>query len=302
MHGVLDVVTEPGSGTTFVLSVPLAVATTQCLLVRCAGSTFAIPVTNIVRIMRPSPEDIGIADGRRTIILDGRPVPVSRLSDVLGLDGASETEEGSKLPVIVLGSADKRIALIVEELAGAQEVVIKSLPHPLVKVRNMAGASIMGSGEIVLVLNNGDLTRTAERAAISRAPAAEAQEDTNTRKGSVVLVADDSIVTRSLEKNILESAGFRVKVASDGVEAWDVLQTEGADLLVSDIEMPRLDGFDLTERIRADRRLRDLPVVLVTSLDSREQRERGVAAGADAHIVKQSFNQEVLLDTIRRLI
>jgi two-component system, chemotaxis family, sensor kinase CheA len=109
-------------------------------------------------------------------------------------------------------------------------------------------------------------------------------------------------VTRTLEKNILESAGFRVRVAADGVEAWDFLQSEGVHLLVIDVEMPKLNGFDLTEKIRSDRRLRDLPVVLVTSLDSREQRERGVAVGADAHIVKQSFNQEVLLDTIRRLI
>jgi two-component system chemotaxis sensor kinase CheA len=304
MHGVLDVHNQPGSGTTFVVSVPLAVATTQCLLVRCGPSTFAIPVTNVVRILRVMPNEIGKVDGRQTIVLEGRPIAVSRLNDVLGVDISPDTEAG-KLPVIVLGSADKRTALIVEELIGAQELVIKSLPSPLLRVRNIAGASIMGSGEVVLVLNNADLTRGAERTSIGAVlgpKTHEEAEEATSHNGSVVLVADDSIVTRTLEKNILESAGFQVRVAADGVEAWDFLQSEGVHLLVTDVEMPKLNGFDLTEKIRSDRRLRDLPVVLVTSLDSREQRERGVAVGADAHIVKQSFNQEVLLDTIRRLI
>jgi two-component system, chemotaxis family, sensor kinase CheA len=302
MHGVLDVHSQPGTGTTFLVSVPLAVATTQCLHVRCANTTFAIPVTNVVRILRMSPGDIGRADGRQTIVMDGRPVSVAHLNDVLGFESSPENDARGKVPVIVLGSADKRTALIVDELVGAQEVVIKSLPPPLVKVRSIAGASIMGSGEIVLVLNNADLTRGAERVSPSAVATVEREDDASTSNTSAVLVVDDSIVTRTLEKNILESAGFKVWVAADGIEAWDVLLSQDVHLLVADVEMPRLNGFDLTDKVRSDRRLRDLPVVLVTSLDSREQRERGVAVGADAHIVKQSFNQEVLLDTIRRLI
>jgi two-component system chemotaxis sensor kinase CheA len=118
----------------------------------------------------------------------------------------------------------------------------------------------------------------------------------------VVLIADDSIVTRTLEKNVLESAGYDVLVASDGGEAWNALETNRVDVLVSDVEMPLLDGFALTEKVRNEDRFRTLPVVLVTSLDSREYRERGIAAGADAYIVKHAFNQEHLLDTIRSLI
>jgi two-component system chemotaxis sensor kinase CheA len=300
MHGILEVHTELGAGTTFVLNVPLAVATIQCLLVRSGEANFAIPATNVVRVLRLDPGRIGHADGRETIVVDGRPVPVTHLDEVLGLPRPSDPEPTAKLPVIVLGSVDKRVALIARGLLGAQEVVIKGLPPPLVRVRNIAGAGIMGTGEIVLVLNNGDLTRSADGANV-QTDMATPREEAHTG-ASVVLVADDSIVTRTLEKNILESAGFRVRVAADGLEAWDVLQSEGVHLLVADVEMPRLDGFDLTERVRCDRRLRDLPVVLVTSMDSHEHRERGVAVGADAHIIKQSFNQEVLLDTIRRLI
>jgi two-component system, chemotaxis family, sensor kinase CheA len=115
-------------------------------------------------------------------------------------------------------------------------------------------------------------------------------------------VADDSITTRTLEKNILEAAGYRVRVAADGAEAWTALQSEPCSLLVSDVNMPRLNGFELTEKVRGSETLKALPIILVTSLDSREDRERGIWAGADAYIVKGAFDQDVLLSTIRQLI
>jgi two-component system chemotaxis sensor kinase CheA len=118
----------------------------------------------------------------------------------------------------------------------------------------------------------------------------------------VILVVDDSITTRTMEKNLLEAAGYQVRVAVDGLEAWTVLKTEAVDLVVSDVDMPRLDGFELTARIRADKKLADLPVILVTVLDSREYKERGIEAGANAYIVKSSFDQSNLLEIIRRLI
>ena len=118
----------------------------------------------------------------------------------------------------------------------------------------------------------------------------------------MILVADDSFTTRTLEKNILEAAGYRVLVAADGKEAWDILRAEHCDLLVADIVMPYMTGLELTAAVRSDQRLKELPVILVTSLDSREDRERGVMAGADAYIVKNAFDQEDLLATIRRLV
>ena len=117
-----------------------------------------------------------------------------------------------------------------------------------------------------------------------------------------ILIVDDSFTTRTLEKNILESAGYEVRVAADGLEGWRRLQEGGVDLLVSDVNMPHLDGFELTAKVRGDSRLKNLPIVLVTSLDSPEDRELGVRAGADAHIVKGSFDQDNLLEAIRRLI
>jgi two-component system chemotaxis sensor kinase CheA len=164
----------------------------------------------------------------------------------------------------------------------------------------MAGATILGAGEVVMILNAADLLWSASQGQV-RTTAAAAAAVTTARR-SVIMVVDDSITTRALEKNILETAGYEVRVAADGMEAWTALQTEAIDLVVSDVDMPRLSGFELTEKLRADERFRTLPVILVTSLDSREDRERGVWVGADAYIVKGAFDQDVLLSTIRQLI
>ena len=189
-------------------------------------------------------------------------------------------------------------------MTNAQEVVVKPLPKPFLRVRYLVGASILGTGEVVLVVNAADLLRAS--APVSAPQAAPATPEA--ARARTVMVVDDSITTRTLEKNILEAAGFVVRAYADGLEAWNALQTEGCvpdglfDLLVSDVSMPRLSGFDLTVRVRGDQRLKNLPVVLVTSLDSREDRERGVQAGADAYITKGAFDQDNLLETIRRLI
>lgn len=299
INGLIEVSSEPGAGSSFMITVPLSIATTQCLIVRAGDGHFALPVTNVARIQRVDPEIVGRAEGRDAIVVDDRPIPLVRLADVLGVGGGEP--QGDRMQALVVGSAEKRTAFVVDGFEGAQEVVIKALPEPLRRVRFAAGATITGSGDVVVILNVGDLTRAVEGGVVSGVERHGAHTKVAAER-SVVLIADDSIVTRTLEKNILEAAGYDVRVASDGIEAWNVLESMGADVLVSDIEMPQLDGFSLTEKVRADERFATLPVVLVTSLDSRQHRERGIAVGADAHIVKQSFNQDRLLDTIRSLI
>jgi two-component system, chemotaxis family, sensor kinase CheA len=301
MHGLIEV--ESGSGgTTFRLIVPMSVASTHCLLVRLGTSMFAVPISNVARILRAVPDDIGRAEGKDVIRVDGRPVQLVRLGDALGVtsrSSASVEDDAPRRPVIVTGVAERRMAFLVDELADAKEVVVKSLPPPLYRVRYTSGATILGTGEVVPILSMGDLVRSAEQGP-ARGMVGRLGDDAHTKPR--ILVADDSIVTRTLEKNILETAGYDVRVASDGSEAWEILQAEQVDLLVTDVEMPVLGGFDLTARIRDSEKLSHLPVILVTSLDSREHRERGVEVGADAHIVKQGFNQENLLETIQALI
>jgi two-component system chemotaxis sensor kinase CheA len=329
LHGIIDVDTQPGHGTRFTLNLPLTVATTLCLLVQVSGQVFALPISNVVRIVRVRPAEIGRAGGYEAIIVDGRPIPLARLAAVLGLNGVGQANDNhtrtdkqrsgadqkapsvpEHLPVIILGSAERRVAFVIEALVGVQEVVVKSLPRPLLRVRYTAGATILGTGEVVIVLNVADLLRIAGRArpmavTLTKESVSEMEDKrraTEPAVSPVIVVADDSFTTRTLEKNILEAAGYRVRVASDGLEAWNLVQSEGADLVVSDVAMPRLDGFALTAKIRADERCKNLPVILVTSLESAEDREASIQAGADAYIVKSAFDQESLLSTIRRLV
>ncbi len=182
-----------------------------------------------------------------------------------------------------------------------QEVLVKNLGAPLVRVRNIAAATVLGSGTPVLILNVSDLLRSAVRVA-STARYAPAAVESRETKSARILVADDSVTSRMLIKNILETSGYKVETATDGMEALLSLRDREFDLLVSDVEMPRMNGFELTTSVRTDQKLNEIPVVLVTALASREDRERGIDAGANAYIVKSSFDQSDLLSVIRKLI
>jgi two-component system chemotaxis sensor kinase CheA len=298
LHGTITLDTQVGRGTRFLLELPLTVATTLCLLVGAAGRPFGLPATSVMRIERVRPEDLGWAGGHRVVPVDGRPVPLVPAAALLGLDQRQAADAGT---VVVVGSAERRTALTVEALLGVQEVVIKPLPPPFVRVAGTAGAATLASGEVVMILNAADLTRPGGARAAAAAEPAPAAGDPPPQQASV-LVVDDSAVTRTLEKGILEAAGYQVRVAADGVAALELLRREPCDLVVTDVEMPRMDGFALTAQVRADDRLRDLPVVLVTSLDSDDDRRRGVEVGADAYIVKGAFDQDRLLETIGRLV
>ncbi|TAL45633.1 MAG: hybrid sensor histidine kinase/response regulator, partial [Methylovulum sp.] len=204
--------------------------------------------------------------------------------------------------VLVLTSAGKHIAFVVDEVLSEQEVLVKSLGRQLSRVRNISAATILGSGKVVPILNVTDLMKSALQVTHARnlgkvESKAEIKAPTQT-----VLVVEDSITARSLLKGILEVAGYKVSTAIDGIDGLTQLRSGEFELVVSDVDMPRMNGFDLTAKIRGDKNLADLPVVLVTALESREDRERGIDVGANAYIVKRSFEQSNLLEVVRRLI
>lgn len=311
LGGMIDVKSELGVGTTFTLTLPMSVATTLVMIVECGSRRFALPVTNILRIMQVEPERIGQLRGRAAIDFEGRPIALTHLANALSM---GEADEGLKndepVQALIVGSADKRFAFLVDGVIGAQEVVVKSLLPPLDRVRRVAGATILGTGEVVMVVNVADLIRSSSLSsfAVSMHKTALMDETVKSSKNAkpaeppLVLCVDDSFTTRTLVKSIVEAAGYRTKQAADGLEAWNILQTEPIELVVTDVNMPRMDGFELTRTIRKNSHTRDLPVILVTSLDSPEERAEGVDAGADAHIVKGALRQEDLLETIKRLI
>jgi two-component system chemotaxis sensor kinase CheA len=298
LGGTIAVETRPDAGTTVRIVLPLTLATFRGVLVRAGDQLFIIPAASVERVTRVTGPEIRTVENRETIPLDGQTVSLVWLSDVLELPRAKgATAENAQ--VVVLGLGAGRIAFRVDAILFEQEVMVKGLGRQLARVRNVAGASVLGTGQVVAVLDVPDLMRSATKAVAPVTFSADT-EDAATRRS--ILVVEDSITARTLLKNILEAAGYEVTTAVDGVDAFTTLKTGAFDLIVSDVEMPRMDGFDLTARVRADKQFSGLPVVLVTALESREHRERGIDAGANAYIVKSSFDQSNLLDVVRRLI
>jgi two-component system chemotaxis sensor kinase CheA len=303
LGGMISLETKLHIGTTFRILLPLTLATFRGILVRTADHLFVVPSSNIEKVMRIKQDEIKSVENRETISMKERPLSIVRLDDVLELPRkAKKVEDSVFVNAMVLGSAENHIAFIVDEVIGEYEVLVKGLGKQICRVRNIGAATVLGSGEVVPILNVPDLLKSAVKITgvpVSRAVVSE--EETEERRKSI-LIAEDSITSRMLLKNILESAGYDVRAVVDGAEAFTALKEGDFDLVLSDIQMPKINGFDLTEKIRSDKKLSDIPVVLVTALSSREDRERGIDAGANAYIVKSSFDQSNLLEIIRRLM
>lgn len=304
LGGRLSVQTAPGRGTSFRITLPVAQATFRGLLVEIGDCQFVLPTARIERVHRVSRRDVGTVQNRDTILLDGHSVSFVQLGHLLDVPHRSlDDDKPAHVSAIIVGSAETRIALGVDAVWQEQELLVKPLRAPLQRVRNVAAATVLGSGRVVPVLNVSDLLASAASTPAAGAPAPEAgRASRQAPQAPSVLVVEDSVTSRMLLKDILESAGYVVLTAVDGVDAMATLRIQPVDLVVSDVEMPRLDGFGLTAAIRSDPRLAELPVVLVTALATREDRERGIDAGANAYIVKSNFDQSDLLEAVRRLV
>jgi len=302
LGGTLQVNSILGSGTTFRIQIPVTLATFRGTLVKVGSELFVIPTTNVLRVGRVKKDVIQTVENRDTIEMNGRVLSLVRLADVLEMDSEAGIDEESQfVSILVLGASDQQIAFSVDAILNEQEVLVKNLGRQLSRVRNVSAGTVLASGQVALILNVSDLILSAMKIT---GPSLVA----HTRKSQMqharksILVVEDSITSRMLLKNILESAGYEVQTAVDGIDAWTTLKTSNFDVVVSDIEMPRMDGFELTTKIRTEEKFRNLPVVIVTSLESREDKERGIDAGANAYIVKSGFEQNNLLSVIKRLI
>jgi two-component system chemotaxis sensor kinase CheA len=303
LHGTIELASEPGRGTRFTLAVPLTLTTIRALLVVAGGQALAFPTTNVRKLILVGPDDVHRAGGREVLVTEGAPLPIAALAEALGLavpKPAGAAASGRR-PALIAAAGERRMAFVVDELLTEQEVVVKALGARIRRVRNFSGGTILPSGRVALVLNVAQLVRTALGRApgATLAPAAPAAAPLAAKR---LLVVDDSITTRTLEKSLLEAAGYQVATAVDGADAWRFLQEQGADLVLSDVEMPRMDGLELTEAIRASPRFTDLPVVLLTARASEHDKARGVEVGADAYLVKDEFDQRALLETVAQLL
>jgi two-component system chemotaxis sensor kinase CheA len=300
LGGVVSAESRAGHGTSFRMALPLSLATFRSVHVRVAGRAFFVPTTHVEQALRLADEAIRPVENRETIVWQGAVVPLVRLADVLELPAAEAAPAAGPVHALLLHAGGQRIAFRVDAVLGEHEVMAKPLGPLLARVRHVAGASVLGEGDLVPILHVADLMRSAHRGDFEAVPAGAPAPAASQRKS--VLVAEDSITSRMLLQNILEAAGYRVETAVDGVDAFTQLKTAPFDAVVSDVEMPRMNGFDLTARVRADKDLASTPVVLVTALESARDRERGVDAGADAYIVKSSFDQSDLLQALERLL
>jgi two-component system chemotaxis sensor kinase CheA len=301
LHGLINFESSLGVGSRFTLTLPLTLSTSHVCLIKCEEETFAIPISSIDRILLVDYEDISSIESKMAIEADGHPLSLVDTAQILELaTGRRKLTPGKKFWAVILGSAERRMAFLVDELIGESRVVVKSLGKELTRVRNTSGATISSTGKVIMMLNVSDMIRSAcSQDVTSRLGKVAASVEEG---GKSVQVGDDSSTTRILEKNILETAGYDVILASDGQEAWEMLEENECSLIVSDICMPRMNGFEFTAKVKRSEKHRETPVILVTSLESREDKERGIEVGADAYIVKSSFDQANLLETIKRLI
>ncbi|MFP4531758.1 MAG: response regulator [Desulfobacterales bacterium] len=305
LGGRLQIRSEPGKGTAFLIHLPVTLATFRGVLVDVSGHLLILPNAQIQHSLKIRPQDIQTVESQSIIYFNRRPTALVHLADVLGIPKPAGKNGGSgktAIPVVILETEATEIAFCVDEVLTEQEVLVKPLGRQLKKVRHFAGATILGNGMVVPVLNVKDLIKTAsgQSFSIARPPADSPAEPSEAPKS--VLIVEDSFTSRTLLKNILEASGYHVKTAIDGADGLSQLKTRGFDGVVSDVEMPRMNGFELTASIRADKSLAGIPVILVTSLDSPADREQGVEAGADAYIVKSSFDQSNLIEVLDRLL
>lgn len=286
-------------GTMVGLETPLSVTAQSLLMVRCRNQVFGLPTHAVERLVCHPAEDFSSLESRSVLSVDGVPVAVGSLAGQLGADDPSVELDGGRMSLVLLHSAGRRFFLAVDAFLFCSEAVVAPLEVPGYANPRLAGVVLLEDDSVCLVLNPARLVEsprgTLVRAGSERPPPQE-------EKSGRILVVDDSITTRMLEKSILETHGYRVVVALDGEDALRQLRLHQVDLVISDIQMPRLDGFGLLTAIKADPVLRHLPVVLLTSREDRDDQQRGLDLGAEAYLSKQRFDQESLLETVRQIL
>lgn len=301
LKGKINIESETKKSTRFIIELPLTLATLRVMTASVGNHIFAIPVDFIVSVIIVDVAEIFSMEARDTIVFRDEPITIVNFKTVLELEDISDStrKNVTTFQCIILSSMGEKAGFIVDSLIDEQEVLVKPLGFMLKRVKNVSGSTILVSGDVCMILNPNDLLKTVK--SLSASEILETSTPESLRKKRILLV-EDSITTRTQEKRILESAGYDVVVAVDGLDGYQKLLINEIDAVVSDVEMPNLDGLSLTEKIRAEKKYLSLPVVLVTSLSSEEQKKRGLESGANAYLTKSGFDQKILIETLDRLL
>ena len=302
VRGSLKLSQQPDSGLHFHLELPLTLSVVRALLVEISGETYAFPLGHVLRAVAVQRDGIEQIEQHQHFRHDGRPVGLVSAAQVL--QRPERAQEGESVPVVVIGEQDRVYGLAVDRLIGERMLVVQPLAQALGKIKDIAAGSLTDDGTPVLIFDVEDMLRSVEKLVsegrIERVR--HGAEETAQVRRKRVLVIDDSLTVRELERKLLAGRGYDVAVAVDGMDGWNVLRAESFDLVITDVDMPRMDGIELVSRIRGDTRLTALPVMIVSYKDREQDRERGMQAGADYYLAKGSFHDTALLDAVRDLI
>jgi chemosensory pili system protein ChpA (sensor histidine kinase/response regulator) len=300
LGGRIEITSQPGQGTTFRLYLPLTLAVTQTLLMRAGVNLYAVPSTMIEQVVELKEGPLAEVRAHGEVEWMGNHYPFHYLPHLLGNPEAAP-EAQRQYWVLLLRSGSQRVAVQVDELRGNQEVVVKNVGAQLARVVGIAGATVLGDGQVVLILNPVALTSRAPVVSVRGAAAAQAPVAAPAAHLPTVMVVDDSLTVRKITSRLLTREGYQVVLAKDGVEALEQLVDVIPDVLLSDIEMPRMDGFDLVRNIRADRRLKDVPVIMITSRTAEKHRKHALEIGANDYLGKP-YDEDDLLRLIARFV
>jgi two-component system, chemotaxis family, sensor histidine kinase and response regulator WspE len=302
--GSVRVSARHGTDTRFVLQLPITVSVIRALLVEIAGEPYAFPLSRIDRIIMLDRNELRELEGKPHMMLDDHPVGLVEASIVLELSAGHAHGTGERLPVVIASDRSHRFGVVVDRFLGERDLRVSPIDPRLGKVPNISSSSVLENGWPVLIVDVEDMIRSIDNMLSGRRLGKLATEvvQQKVRAAKRVLIVDDSITVRELERQLLENRGYIVDVAVDGVDGWNAVRSAHYDLVVSDVDMPRMDGIQLVRQIKEDGRLRAIPVVIVSYKDREEDRIRGLDAGANSYLTKSSFHDRTFLSTVADLI
>ncbi len=298
--GTVRISTELGRGTTFHLQLPLTLSVMRAVAVEIAGEPYAFPLTRVEKIVVISAAEVSVLEGRQYFTLEARNIAMLSAAQLLELDGAPPPKDS--LTIVVIGDRVRTYGVIVDRMVGELDLVVRPLDRRLGKVADISAAAIMSDGSPLLIVDVEDLVRSATWMLASGVKQLARFDQAKLAPAKHVLVVDDTITVREVQRSLLEAHGYRASVAVDGMDGWQRVRSERFDLVITDVDMPRLDGIDLVRSIRQDPRLAHLPVMIVSYRDREEDRRRGLEVGANQYLTKSDFHDEALVRAVVDLI
>jgi two-component system sensor histidine kinase and response regulator WspE len=302
MHGSVRIENRQGQGVKFILQMPVTLSVLTAIVVMVGDEYYAFPLSRIERLESVGFEKIRTVNKEQYVTVNERDIRIISAAQVLELGAGNSS--GEQLNIVVVKKGDHSYGVVVDSFLGQRELSVQALDARLGKIQDISAAALMEDGSPVLIVDVDDLLRSVE-ILISGGFASSFARQANPNDGikrKRILVVDDSLTVREVEKKLLVDQGYQVDIAVDGMDGWNAIRRSDYDLLITDVDMPRMDGIELVELLKQDHRLEALPVMIVSYKDRREDRQRGLEAGADYYLSKGSFHDETLIEAVIDLI